>query len=97
MKKFKLPEKIPRNWKLSQVMYLITNCNHFDIKKAVEFIGKSQDTIYEMKRRLEYYTCENWTKEQEIFLLENGIEETSLLTNRTLNACRIKKLRLQRK
>lgn len=75
----------------------MVNNNYFNINEAVKFIGKSKSAIYEMKRKLDYLTVPNWDKEQEEYLLKNGCEATALLTNKSLNSCRIKLCRLRKK
>jgi hypothetical protein len=72
----------------------MVNYHAFDINKAVKYIGKSKKAIYEMKRRLGYISIPNWTKKQEAYLLKYGCKATSLLTNKTLNSCRVKLSRL---
>jgi hypothetical protein len=74
----------------------MVNYHSFDIDEAVKFIGKSKDSIYEMKRKLGLLTVPNWNKEQEKFLVENGCEATALLTNKSINSCRIKLCRLRK-
>jgi hypothetical protein len=77
---------------------LLLNYHCFDIKKAVEFIGKKPKTIYEMKRRLGYLSNPNWTKKDIAILLKNGAKKASkILTNKTLNSCKIKLMRLHKK
>ena len=75
----------------------MVNYHSFDINEAVKFIGKSEDAIYEMKRKLGFLSIPNWNKEQEEFLLKNGCKATAILTNKTLNSCRIKLYRLRKK
>ena len=88
---------MPKNWKLSQLIWLQVNYLSFDIDKAVAFIGKSKTSIYEMKRKIGCISVNNWTIEQEKYLIENGAKSTSLLTNKSLNSCRIKLSRLTKK
>ena len=91
-----IPKKIPKNWKLSQIVWIMVNYHSFDINEAVKFIGKTKYAIYEMKRKLGYYSVPNWNKEQEFFLLNNGCEATAVLTNKSINSCRIKLCRLRK-
>lgn len=84
-------------WKTSQILYLKLNYLCFNIDDAVAFIKKSKQCIYDKKSKLGLLTCVNWTVEQEKFLIENGAAETSILTGKTLNACKVKRTRLLKK
>jgi hypothetical protein len=73
-----------------------TNIRSFDIKKATETIGKSKKAIYSMKLRMGLKTVPNWSKDEIEILLNNSIEDSSIILNKSKNSCRLKKWRLLR-
>lgn len=81
-------------WKYSQTLWLQLNYLSFNIADARSFIKKSDKSIYNMKAKLRLITEPNWTDEEIKILMDEGPEQASFKTNRTLNSCRIKKSRL---
>ena len=85
-----------RGWKASQICFMMVHKNA-SISEIVAYTGKSEASIFAMRRKLGHRGFPNWTKEEIEILEREGVKKASIIINKTEMACQKKKERLMNK
>lgn len=84
-----------RNWRYSDEAYLLFNWKAKTAKQCRNFVTKSEKQIHHYTRKMGWIKIPNWTQFETNLLILFGAKQTSELTGKSFNACKIKLSRIR--